>query len=343
MNHNYLVEAINLSKHFASYRGLIRRHSRLTKAVDGITLQIKRGHSFGLVGESGCGKSTFARMLLGLITPTAGTVIFDERDLLTLKAEEMRHLRTEMQLVFQDPRASINPRKTIKQILAQPFKLHTDLDENEINSRVIELLQDVGLLPVDQYINRYPHELSGGQCQRIGVARAIALKPKFIVADEPVSALDVSIRAKLLNLLKEIKEKYSLTSLFISHDLSLVRSMCDDMAVMYLGRIVETGPTETIFTTPYHPYTKALIDATPIPDPKNWRKKKANVIILEGEVPNSAAPPPGCHFHPRCPFKRDDCVESYPELRELQAQHFVACHYATPEGVFGMKVNKDNK
>ena len=321
-----VLEARNLSKNFISGRGLFRRGKRIVRAVDDLDLLINKKESFGLVGESGCGKTTVARLLMLLTEPTKGTIKFNNTDLLKLNPGELRRIRTQMQMIFQDPYSFLNPRKTIRQILRKPYKLHSDFSEHEIQEKIEALVEDVGLKPPDLFLNRYPHELSGGQRQRVGIARAISLNPKFVIADEPVSALDVSVRAQILNLLIKLQSDHDLTYLFISHDLSVVRSLCDRVGVMYLGRLVEIGPNNEIFPNPLHPYTRALLGSTPVPDPKVMSGRE--YIVLGGEVPNAISPPSGCYFHPRCPNRGIGCDSDQPKLQELRPNHFVACHYA---------------
>lgn len=308
-----LVSVENLTKHFKTSRGMLH-------AVDGISFTIDEGKTLGVVGESGCGKSTTGRAILRLIEPTSGTVKFDGRDVLTLNELEMRKARRDMQIIFQDPFSSLDPRKTINQIISEPVRIHKLIPEkSKQEERVKELMDTVGL--AQRLINTYPHELDGGRRQRIGIARALSLNPKFIVCDEPVSALDVSIQAQILNLLKELQEKLGLTYMFITHNLSVVNHFSDTIAVMYLGRIVEKAPAEELFTNPLHPYTKALISAIPIPSLSARRQR----IILKGEVASPVNLPDECRFAKRCQHACDKCLEKDPELIEVAPDHFVAC------------------
>ncbi len=322
-NGKILIRVENLKKHFPITRGLIiQRQVGTIRALDGISLHIKEGETLGLVGESGCGKSTTGRTILQLHRPTAGKVFYDGIDLTELDGDEMRHARRNFQMIFQDPYASLNPRMTVEAIIAEPLEVHNIGNKKERHESVKELMSVVGLNP--SLNNRYPHEFSGGQRQRIGVARALALQPKFIVADEPISALDVSIQAQVVNLLEELQEKFGLTYLFIAHDLSMVRHIADRTAVMYLGKLVELADREELFGNPLHPYTQALLSAGPIPDPVKERKRER--IILTGDVPSPAHPPTGCNFNPRCPWVIDICKEVDPEWREISSGHWVACH-----------------
>ena len=305
-----LVDVRNLKKYFANG----------VRAVDGISFTLSAGRTLGLVGESGCGKSTVGRVILRLIEPTSGSVIFNGIDLAKLSPPDLRALRKEMQIIFQDPFASLNPRMTAGRILEEPFLIHGHRDRHENKERVAELLRKVGLSP--DHRNRYPHQFSGGQRQRLGIARAIALNPKFIVADEPVSALDVSIQAQILNLLQDLQVRMGLAYLFISHDLAVVRHLCDRVAVMYLGKLVEIADTEALHTTPRHPYTEALLAAIPKLDPKAPRIRPD----IQGDPPSASHPPSGCAFHTRCPIKEKQCEEQVPELKEIAPGHFVACH-----------------
>jgi oligopeptide transport system ATP-binding protein len=320
---NVLVQVRNLVKYFPITQGIvIQRHIGDVKAVDGISFNIYRGETLGLVGESGCGKSTAGRTILQLYRPTAGEVIFDGQNLVEMRGEKLRRMRRRMQMIFQDPYASLNPRMTVGNIIGEPLDVHNIMQPRERRERVQELLRIVGLNPY--FINRYPHEFSGGQRQRIGVARALAVQPDFIVCDEPISALDVSIQAQIINLLEELQAQFHLTYLFIAHDLSVVRHISNRVAVMYLGKIVELTGRDSLYNNPLHPYTQALLSAVPIPDPKVEEKRQR--IILEGDVPSPAKPPSGCHFRTRCWRRIDLCAEVEPEWRDVGGDHWVACH-----------------
>jgi len=328
------VAVRDLAKTFRVGGGVFGAGKAEVSAVAGVSFDIRFGSTLGLVGESGCGKSTTARCILRLIEPTSGEVVLQRRigggvtesiDIIAADAKELRRLRRQMQIVFQDPFASFNPRMTVGQTLAEPLLVHTDMSRADREARVAELLQLVGMSP--QSAERYPHEFSGGQRQRVGVARALALNPEFVILDEPVSALDVSIQAQVLNLLEELQDELGLTYLFIAHDLAVVRHICDDVSVMYLGKIVEFATTDELFAAPMHPYTHALLSAVPIPDPKLERRRSR--ILLEGDVPSPMNPPSGCRFHTRCPTGRgkEICADEEPPLRELVAGHLVACHF----------------
>jgi len=323
-NNDKLLEVDNLVMHFPIYRGVIQRQVGAVRAVDGISFDIKRGETLGLVGESGCGKSTTGRAILQLYKLTAGKVYFNGTDLVTLKPEEMRWIRRDIQMIFQDPYASLNPRMTVGQIVGEPLVVHSAVTGKEIQERVEHLLELVNLNP--SFSTRYPHEFSGGQRQRIGIARALALQPSFIVCDEPISALDVSIQAQVVNLLEELQNQFNLTYLFIAHDLSMVRHISDRVAVMYLGVMVELATRDEIYAKPLHPYTQALLSAIPIPDPLADAQRKR--VILEGDVPSPANPPSGCRFRTRCRFAEEVCAQSRPEFREIRPGHFVACFFA---------------
>ena len=323
-NDNVLLRVEHLTKHFPITRGIvIQRQGGAVQAVDDVSFDIHEGETLGLVGESGCGKSTTGRTILQLYRPTSGKVYYQGKDLTTMKGEELRQLRKFMQIIFQDPYASLNPRLTVGGIVGEPLEVHgIEKNRKKRRERVQELLRLVGLNPY--FINRYPHEFSGGQRQRIGVARALALNPEFIVCDEPISALDVSIQAQVVNLLEELQDKLGLTYLFIAHDLSMVRHISNRTAVMYLGKIVELADREELYNHPLHPYTQALLSAVPVPDP--IVEKKRQRIILKGDVPSPADPPSGCRFHPRCPLAQEICSEVEPEWREAGPRHWVACH-----------------
>lgn len=318
-----LLDVKNLVMHFPLTEGIIfQRQVGAVQAVDGVSFHVNRGETLGLVGESGCGKSTTGRAILQLYKPTSGEVVFDGKDLTKLDGGEMRRMRRHLQMVFQDPYASLNPRMTVGNIVSEPMQIHKLVPKNERTERVQELLGTVGLNPY--FANRYPHEFSGGQRQRIGIARALAANPDFIVCDEPVSALDVSIQAQVVNLLEDLQDKLGLTYLFIAHDLSVVRHISDRVAVMYLGKIVEMADRNALYDDPLHPYTKALLSAVPIPDPVVERKRER--IILTGDVPSPINPPSGCHFHTRCPYVMDVCKQQDPLFVDQGGGHFVACH-----------------
>ena len=321
-NNEVLLRVEELKMHFPIYRGVFQRQVGAVRAVDGVSFDVKRGETLGLVGESGCGKSTTGRTILQLYKPTAGGVHFEGKDLVNLKGEEMRLMRRKMQMIFQDPYASLNPRMTVGQLVGEPLQVHNVATGAEINERVAHLLELVNLNPA--FATRYPHEFSGGQRQRIGVARALALQPSFIICDEPISALDVSIQAQVVNLLEELQEQFNLTYLFIAHDLSMVKHISDRVAVMYLGVFVELASRDELYANPLHPYSQALLSAVPIPDPIADAKRKRT--ILEGDVPSPANPPSGCRFRTRCPIAEAKCAESRPEFREVKSGHFVACH-----------------
>jgi oligopeptide transport system ATP-binding protein len=323
-NNEVLLHVDNLMMHFPIRRGVFQRQVGAVRAVDGVSFDVTRGETLGLVGESGCGKSTTGRTILQLYKPTAGEVNFDGVNLITLKGEQMRQMRRKIQMIFQDPYASLNPRMTVGQLVGEPLMVHNVATGAEINDRVAHLLELVKLNPA--FATRYPHEFSGGQRQRIGVARALALQPSFVICDEPISALDVSIQAQVVNLLEELQEQFNLTYLFIAHDLSMVKHISDRIAVMYLGVIVELASRDDLHSKPLHPYTQALLSAVPIPDPIADAKRER--IILKGDVPSPANPPSGCRFRTRCPIAEGICAESRPDFREIRPGHFVACFFA---------------
>ena len=315
-----LLEVQNLRKYFPVKKGIFSRTIGEVRAVDGVSFTLERGETLGLVGESGCGKTTVGGSILRLIEPTSGEVTFNGQDLLGLTGEELRKVRASFQIIFQDPFSSLDPRMSVGEIIAEPIRNHVASTRGEIRDRVSYLLNKVGLHPAQ--MNRYPHEFSGGQRQRIGIARALALSPLAIVCDEPVSALDVSIQAQVINLLVELQEEMNLSYLFIAHDLSVVEHISNRVAVMYLGRIVEVATDEELYRNPLHPYTKALLSAVPVPDP-DVRKQR---IILEGDVPSPLSPPPGCVFHNRCAFRKRSCMEEIPPLEDMGGGHLLACH-----------------
>lgn len=315
-----LVQIKDLTKEFPIKGGLFSRQVASVKAVQGVSFEIKEGETLGLVGESGCGKSTLGRCIIRLIEPTSGSVHFEGKDITDLEGEELRALRRKMQIIFQDPYASLNPRMTVGSIIAEPLIIHRLFDsKKDRTDRVKQLLETVGLRP--EHINRYPHEFSGGQRQRIGIARALAVDPKFIVCDEPVSALDVSIQAQVINLLMDLQQKFGLTYLFIAHDLKVVEHISTRVAVMYLGKVVELAAADELYLHPQHPYTRALMSAIPVPDPRRRDQR----IILHGDVPSPINPPQGCHFHPRCPDMIEECKATCPSLRVTRPAHDTAC------------------
>jgi oligopeptide/dipeptide ABC transporter ATP-binding protein len=334
-SNNILLEVKGLKKYFPIRRGLLRRVVGHVKAVDDVSFQIKKGETLALVGESGCGKTTTSRCILRAIEPTAGDIRFQTAEgqtinLATLPKQRLRPLRRQMQMIFQDPFSSLNPRMTLFDIIGEPLLVNGVGNAQERRERVTELLRLVGLSP--SYMNRYPHAFSGGQRQRIGIARALALHPSLIVADEPVSALDVSVQAQIVNLMLDLQDQLDITYLFVAHDLSVVKHMSDRVAVMYVGKIVEIAETEALFSTPRHPYTEALLSAVPKADPR----LRSQRIILEGDVADPAHPPPGCYFHPRCPYAVERCRSETPQLREIQPGHFVSCHRSEEISLVGI-------
>jgi oligopeptide transport system ATP-binding protein len=322
MTESPLLSVRGLVKHFPVRGGFWQRPVGWVHAVDGVDFDLGAGKTLSLVGETGCGKSTTGRVVLRLIEPSAGEVRFDGEDLLALGKEELRRVRRQMQIIFQDPYSSLNPRMSVLATVGEPLLLHRIVPKGELEGAVIDLLERVGLRPEDRF--RYPHEFSGGQRQRIGIARALALRPKLIVADEPVSSLDVSIQAQVVNLMLDLQSEFGLAYLFISHDLSLVERISDAVAVMYLGRIVETAPAAGLYAAPRHPYTEALLAAVPVPDPARRLQRRA---LLGGDVPSPITPPPGCPFHPRCPIRGEGCDRVFPELRTASPGHTYRCHY----------------
>ncbi|MGD9333297.1 MAG: dipeptide ABC transporter ATP-binding protein [Desulfobacterales bacterium] len=322
-----LLDARHLVKYYPIRGGVLMKEIAAVKAVDNVSLSIQKGETLGLVGESGCGKSTFGRAIMRLEEPTAGEVWYDGDNILTYDGQQIRALRKKMQIIFQDPFSSLNPRKPVASIVGEPLLIHGMKNRRERDLRVQELLQVVGLSK--EHMRRYPHMFSGGQRQRIGVARALALNPKLVVCDEAVSALDVSIQAQVLNLLKDLQDEFGLTYLFISHDLHVVEHISDRVAVMYLGKIVEVADSKVIYARPLHPYTQALLSASPMPNPELKRKR----ILLKGDVPSPINPPPGCRFHTRCPYAKTICSEKEPALQEVHSGHQAACHFAGSVGV----------
>ncbi|MEE8303171.1 MAG: dipeptide ABC transporter ATP-binding protein [Candidatus Tectomicrobia bacterium] len=318
-----LLEVKDLKKHFPIKGGVFSKTVGYVYAVDGISFTVHKGETLGLVGESGCGKSTTGRTLLRLIEPTSGEIHFEGQNITEIEKGEMRSLRREMQIIFQDPYASLNPRMTVGSIIGEPLEIHKIAKGGEKQERVAALLEKVGLRPEDT--RKYPHEFSGGQRQRIGIARALALNPKLIVCDEPVSALDVSIQAQVINLLEDLQEEFDLSYLFIAHNLNVVEHISNRVAVMYLGKIVELATDRELYTNPQHPYTEALLSAVPVPDPTAEKKR----VILQGDVPSPINPPSGCHFHTRCPYKEQICEEVAPEFKDLGGGHWVSCHLRT--------------
>ena len=325
MNSEVILKVTDLKTHFDVTKGMFAK-KQIVKAVDGVSFEIHKGETFGLVGESGCGKSTLGRTIVKLYEPTAGTIEYKGQDITKLKGKELKEFRKSVQMIFQDPYASLNPRMTVYDLVSAPLEVYGIGSAAERKEMVISILNDVGL--DKQYLNRFPHEFSGGQRQRIGIARALILNPEFVVCDEAVSALDVSVRAQVLNLMKKMQQKRNLTYLFISHDLSVVRHVSDRVAVMYLGSVVEIADKQDLYGAPLHPYTRALLSAIPIPD----ANRKRNRIILEGDVPSAYNPPSGCKFHTRCPYATNRCREEVPALRDMGGGHSVACHFPLKEG-----------
>ena len=319
INNNYLLEVKNLRKYFPIKKGFFAKTHAHVKAVDDISFSIKKCKTLGLVGESGCGKTTAGRTILRLLEPTSGEVIYNGKPIFNLNRRDLKSIRREMQIIFQDPYSSLNPRMPVGSIIEEGLLIHKIGNKKSRQARVQELLEIVGLSP--DYYNRYPHEFSGGQRQRIGIARALALNPNFIVCDEAVSALDVSVQAQIINLLENLQKEFGLAYMFISHDLGVVKHVSDEIAVMYLGKIVEYTTTDNLFANPLHPYTKALLSAIPVPNPKSGKKR----IVLKGDIPSPVNPPSGCYFHPRCPAATEECKKRYPDFEEKSKNHFCSC------------------
>ncbi|MDT8444653.1 MAG: dipeptide ABC transporter ATP-binding protein [Desulfuromonadales bacterium] len=323
-----LLTIQNLCKAFKVSANRPGAAKQLLKAVDDVSFQLKAGETLGLVGESGCGKSTLGKLLLRLIEPDSGTILFDGQPVTGLPKRELTALRRDMQIIFQDPYSSLNPRMRVGEIIGEPLVIHSLARGKQVREQVLTLMKKVGLSP--EHYNRYPHEFSGGQRQRIGIARTLAVQPRLVVADEPVSALDLSIQAQIVNLLKDLQQEFDLTYLFISHDLGVIEHVCDRVAVMYLGKIVEVADADQLYLQPRHPYTEALLNAVPIPDPQRIRRHQ----ILSGEIPSPIDPPSGCHFHPRCPYAKEICRQEYPPLIEQTSRHQAACHFSSEVGRF---------
>jgi peptide/nickel transport system ATP-binding protein/oligopeptide transport system ATP-binding protein len=323
-----LLHVENLHKAFKVSANHLGAAKQLLKAVDGVSFELRTGETLGLVGESGCGKSTTGKLLLRLLEPDSGTVRFDGKTVTGMPKRELTALRRDMQIIFQDPYSSLNPRMRVGEIIGEPLIIHSLAKGSNVREQVLTLMKKVGLSP--EHYERYPHEFSGGQRQRIGIARTLAVQPRMVIADEPVSALDLSIQAQIINLLKDLQEEFGLTYLFISHDLGVIEHVCDRVAVMYLGRIVEVADAEQLYRKPCHPYTEALLNAVPIPDPRRVREHQ----VLSGEIPSPIDPPSGCHFHPRCPYAQDICRQEYPPLTEQAEGHQAACHFSGEVGRF---------
>lgn len=332
-----LLEVKDLKKYFELDSGWFSKKKEYLKAVDGISFHLEKGETLGIVGESGCGKSTTGNLIMNILEPTEGSILFNGKNLNKLSKKELREERQHIQMIFQDPYSSLNPRLKVFDIISEPLVAHNILKGNALKERVKELLAIVGLRP--EHINRYPHEFSGGQRQRIGIARALALKPKLIICDEPVSALDVSVQAQILNLIAKLQKEFELTYIFIAHGLPAVKHISDRIAVMYLGKIVEIGTKEELFSRPLHPYTEGLLSAIPIPDPT--LRKRDNRLMLEGDLPSPVNPPSGCRFHTRCPYATERCKQESPELNAYDGNHAVACHYPLQESKGILKFNKE--